>query len=51
MPLLQSRPPLLHANDRNGLRDVKLKTGLPLREVADTARPASDVMKGAARFE
>ena len=32
MPLLLSRPPILHLNDRNGPRDVKLKMCLSLRD-------------------
>jgi hypothetical protein len=41
MALLRSRSPILHACDRNGPRDVKLKMGLSPRETADTTRRVS----------
>lgn len=41
MALLQNRPATVHANDCDGPRGMKLKTGLSHRETADTTRRAS----------
>jgi len=38
MALLQGRPAMLHANDCNGPRDMKLEKGLSLHETADTTK-------------